>query len=80
MNTYLADKVYGELVPVQIDSHELWFKVTARHFNGKCHRAYARTNGNIVRMACSCPGSQNGRLSKQCSIVANGWELSNCQN
>ncbi len=46
---------------------------------GKTHRATGWPDG-WVSMSCSCPGSRNGRLVKQCTIIAGGWEKANCGN
>lgn len=54
-----------------------WFRVTVR-CGGKAHRAYAESNGHIVQMSCSCPGSRNGSLRKKCYLVSNGWDKANC--
>jgi hypothetical protein len=52
-------------------------KVTFRK-RGKAHRGLIY-DGRLVA-ACSCPGSQNGRLTKGAMIVCEGWEKSNCKH
>lgn len=51
-------------------------RVTVRA-SGKCHPATQDSHGFVL--ACSCPGSQSGRLAKSCVKVADGWEASNCR-
>lgn len=74
------NEVSGQMQPVQIAADEVWFKVTARHVNGKAHRAYATQDGHILSLSCSCPGSRNGSARKKCYVISNGWEKSNCGN
>lgn len=49
---------------------------------GKAHRGLFMTDdrGRYLVAACSCPGSQNGRLTKGAQIVCYGWDKSNCSN
>ncbi|MCB1506622.1 MAG: hypothetical protein KDJ47_16735 [Hyphomicrobiaceae bacterium] len=76
----MIDKLKGEPEPVRIDANEDWFKVSARHTNGKVHRAYASREGHIYSLSCSCPGSRNGSARKKCYLIANGWAAANCGN
>jgi hypothetical protein len=53
-------------------------KVTFRK-RGKAHRGLQRPDGSLVA-ACSCPGSQNGRLTNGAQIICEGWDKSNCKH
>lgn len=50
-------------------------KVTFRK-TGKCHRGLVR-DGWLVA-ACSCPGSQNGKLTNGAQIICEGWDKATC--
>jgi hypothetical protein len=59
------------------DNPEMGYKVTVRA-SGKCHPAFIRPDRPYTWIVCHCPGSQNGRLEKQCSVVSKGWKDVNC--
>jgi hypothetical protein len=52
--------------------------------SGKVHRGLIDKKDGALLCACSCPGSQNGRLRKEATILCQdedsekGWKLSNC--
>jgi hypothetical protein len=50
--------------------------VTFRSNNGKAHRGVL-INGWLMA-CCSCPGSQNGRLTKDAKIICEGHDKANC--
>lgn len=50
--------------------------VTFRN-RGKAHRGVL-FNGNFLIACCSCPGSQNGRLTNGAVIICEGHEAANC--
>jgi hypothetical protein len=52
-------------------------KVTFRK-RGKAHKGLIM-DGRLVA-SCSCPGSQNGKLTKGAWVVCEGWEKANCGN
>lgn len=52
--------------------------VTFRSNNGKAHRGVLI--GNFLFACCSCPGSQNGRLTQTARIICEGHEKANCGN
>jgi hypothetical protein len=52
-------------------------KVTFRN-NGKAHRG-VMINGFLMA-TCACPGSQNGRLTKNARVICEGHEKANCGN
>jgi hypothetical protein len=47
--------------------------------NGKAHRGIQYEDGTL-HASCRCPGSRNGRLTSGAQIIAEGWELSNCEH
>lgn len=51
-------------------------KVTFRN-RGKTHRGLLM-NG-WLRASCSCPGSQNGKLTNGAVIICDGWEKAHCE-
>ena len=53
-------------------------KVTFRKRGGKAHRGLLR--GKWLTAACTCPGSQNGRLTNGAQIICEGWDKANCNN
>ena len=68
-------------------------KVTAMiGFGEKRHRAWAirddidpgtpwaRRRYRYLTFACCCPGTRNGFACVRASVVAEGWELANCEN
>jgi hypothetical protein len=52
-------------------------RVTFRK-NGKAHRGFI-FEGRLIA-SCHCPGSQNGRLTQHAAIIAQDWNLANCEN
>jgi hypothetical protein len=52
-------------------------KVTFRK-TGKAHRGLL--DGKYLIASCSCPGSQNGKLTHGAQIICEGWERANCQH
>jgi hypothetical protein len=50
-------------------------KVTFRK-TGKTHKGII-INGRLVA-ACSCPGSQNGKLTNGAQLICEGWEKATC--
>ena len=54
-------------------------QVTVRA-NGKAHRATIDQKDGHLSISCTCPGSANGRLSNRSTVIADGWEYSNCGN
>jgi hypothetical protein len=55
-------------------------QVTFRN-RGKAHRGIVTVGGNLngwLRASCSCPGSQNGKLTRGATIICDGWDNSNC--
>jgi hypothetical protein len=54
-------------------------KVTFRSNNGKAHRGVV-FSGGFLFACCSCPGSQNGKLTKFAKIICEGHEKANCGN
>ena len=56
-----------------------WHKVTVRA-KGKSHRGLATSDGHLEYITCSCPGSKNGSLRNQATIISNGWNVANCGN
>jgi hypothetical protein len=52
--------------------------VTFRSNNGKAHRGFMV--GSFLMACCSCPGSQNGKLTKFAKIICDGHEKANCGN
>lgn len=52
--------------------------VTVRAASGMAHRAWMQRDNGRFLMACSCPGSNNGRLANRVRFVAEGWEKSTC--
>ena len=46
--------------------------------NGKAHRGLIM-EGSLFA-SCKCPGSRNGSLTRGASILADGWEISNCEH
>lgn len=60
-------------------------KITVRGRGPKSHPAYQRPfesgkPGFHIRIACSCPGSQNGALANKVAKCAEGWERATCDN
>ena len=60
-----------------------YVKVTFRK-TGKAHRGLIvpanEYHGEYLTAACSCPGSQNGRLTKGSQILSDCWDKANCEN
>ena len=54
-------------------------KVTFRSNGGKTHRGVLFSEGFLFA-CCSCPGSQNGKLTKFAEIICEGHEKANCGN
>jgi len=54
-------------------------KVTFRSNGGKAHRGVI-ISGRFLMVCCSCPGSQNGKLTKNAMIICDGHEKANCGN
>jgi len=54
-------------------------KVTFRSSGGKAHRGVV-LSGKFLFACCSCPGSQNGKLTKNAIIICEGHEKANCGN
>lgn len=52
--------------------------VTFRTNNGKAHRGVVISGALFA--CCSCPGSQNGRLTNGAVIICEGHEKANCGN
>lgn len=63
-------------VEAPVEATKASAKVTVRA-SGKCHPATQDAHGFVL--ACSCPGSQSGRLAKSCVKVAEGWDAANCR-
>jgi hypothetical protein len=51
-------------------------KVTFRT-TGKAHRGILYESGTL-HACCRCPGSQNGRLTRDARIICEGHEQANC--
>lgn len=59
----------------QIEAQITLKPVTFRN-GGKAHRGVL--HGNFLMACCSCPGSQNGRLTNGAVIICEGHDKSNC--
>ena len=57
-------------------------KVTFRK-TGKTHRGLIMRDtrrGEWLVATCSCPGSQNGRLTNGAQVLCEGWDKANCKH
>ena len=43
-------------------------------------KPWAKTSYRYIRLACSCPASQNGHATQRMSILGDGWDYCNCGN
>jgi len=57
-------------------------KQVAFRKSGKAHRGLIMPDdhGGYLVAACSCPGSQNGRLTHGAQITGETWDKANCGN